>query len=166
MARRRCSRPIYTGRVPPNWSARDWHEEMRAEAIAAAWEAQCDFDSASGVPLEAFIHLRVLARSLSRFRRECAYASRCEILLEGQEFNGATVDVFGSAEASESLRCCLTRLPEQERALVVSIFWEERTEAEIAQMLRLTQSAISRRKRRILGQLRRSMDRPENDKKP
>ena len=70
----RSLRQIYNWRVPPNWSRRDWHEEMKAEAIAAAWEAEHDFDPTRGVPLPAFVHQRVLARALTRHRREWAYA--------------------------------------------------------------------------------------------
>ncbi len=58
---------IHSWRVPPNWAPRDWHEEMEAEAVAAAWQAERDFDPARGVPLEAFVHQRILAQALSAF---------------------------------------------------------------------------------------------------
>jgi DNA-directed RNA polymerase specialized sigma subunit len=51
----------------------------------------------------------------------------------------------------------LDRLPAIDRKLIVSLFWEENTQVEVARMLFLSQQAISKRKRRILGQLRHWM---------
>ncbi len=59
----RFGRSILTWRVPPNWSPKDWSQELRAEVIAATWEAECDFDPARGVPLEAFVQQRSLGPS-------------------------------------------------------------------------------------------------------
>ncbi len=64
---------------------------------------------------------------------------------------------------TESLRTCLRRLPDQQRHIIEGLFWEERTEVEVALMLSLSQSAISKRKRSILDQLRHWMDGPERD---
>ena len=43
-------RSTHTWRVPPNWSPRDWCEELKAEASAATWEAERDFDPARRPP--------------------------------------------------------------------------------------------------------------------
>ncbi len=158
-------RSIHTWRVPPNWSPRDWSEELNAEAIAATWEAERDFDPAHGVPLEAFIQQRIWARSLSRYRREWAYARRCGPHLDASNDGDVAIDeAFSSIEISELLRTCLRWLPDPQRRLIEGLFWDEKTEVELARMLCLTQSAISRRKRRILDQLRRWMDGSEKEK--
>jgi RNA polymerase sigma factor (sigma-70 family) len=158
-------RSIHARRVPPNWSPRDWSEEMKAEAIAAALEAERDFDQARGVPLEAFVHQRVWARSLSCYRREWTYARRCGHDLEGSN-DGEVLMERGSysIDISDSLLTCLRRLPDHQRHLIEYLFWQEKTEVELARMLCLTQSGINRRKRRILDQLRRWIDRSEKEK--
>ena len=51
----RFLRSIHTWPAPPNWSLRDWSEELNAEVIAASWEAERDFDPTRGVPLDAFV---------------------------------------------------------------------------------------------------------------
>ena len=159
-------RSIHTWPAPPNWSPRDWSEELRAVVIAATWEAERDFDPARGVPLDAFVQQRVWARSLSRYRREWAYARHCGSHLEGGDHCDVAIDEeFSSIEISESLQACLRRLPEQQRRLIEGLFWEEKTEVEVAGILCLTQSGISRRKRRVLEQLRRWIDRSEKEKR-
>jgi DNA-directed RNA polymerase specialized sigma24 family protein len=156
----RVFRRIGAWRVPPNWSPRDWFEEMRAEAAAAAWLAELDFDPTRGVPLTAFVHQRVWARARARYRQEWAYALRCGAHPEGSERDVAD-DGLSPAGAYESLRDCLERLSELHRGLIESLFWEEQTEAEVARTLSISQTAVSKRKRRILEQLRRWLGRPE-----
>jgi RNA polymerase sigma factor (sigma-70 family) len=158
----RFQRSILKWRAPPNWSPKDWSEELGAEVIAATWEAQRDFDAARGVPLEAFVQQRVLARSLSRYRREWTYARHCGSQLENSEACEVAIgDGFNSVEIRESLWTWLRRLPDPQRRLIECLFWDEQTEVEIARTLSLSQPAISKRKRRILAQLRRWMARLE-----
>jgi RNA polymerase sigma factor (sigma-70 family) len=156
-------RQIYTWRVPPNWSRRDWHEEMKAEAIAAAWEAEHDFDPTRGVPLPAFVHQRVLARALTRHRREWAYARRCALYPQTDRFEDVTAGEFSSVDVSESLQRCLDRLPEHHRRLIECLYREGKTEVEVARTLSRSQPTINLRKRRILEQLRRGMGHTEKE---
>jgi RNA polymerase sigma factor (sigma-70 family) len=159
----RCLRQIYNWRVPPNWSRRDWHEEMKAEAIAAAWEAELDFDPMRGVPLRAFVHQRVLARVLTRHRREWAYARRCGLRSETDHCEDVTAGGPSSVDVSESLQHCLDRLPEHHRRLIQCLYWEGKTEVEVARMLSRSQPTINLRKRRILERLRRGMGHSEKE---
>jgi RNA polymerase sigma factor (sigma-70 family) len=160
-------RRIYRWRVPPNWSQSDWLEELRAEAQAAAWEAERDFDPTRGVPLRAFVHHRILTRTLGRVRREWRFARHCWPRLRGDESTAPAVDGIDFAESSQHLRTCLNQLPDLERRLIVDLYWEEKTEIEIARMLSVTQPTICRRKQRILEQLRRWMvpARPQRSEK-
>jgi RNA polymerase sigma factor (sigma-70 family) len=152
-------------RVPPNWSPRDWAEELKAEMTAAIWEAERDFDPVRGVPLNAFVQQRVWARSLDRYRREWAYARRCRTHLKGSDdCNVAMDERISFIEISELVRTGLRRLSDQQRLVIEGLFWDEMTEVELAGMLCLTQSGINRRKRHILEQLRRWLDRSEKEK--
>lgn len=72
-----CLRRIRTWCPPPNCSAHDWMEEMGVQARAAACQALRDYDTVRGVPLPAFVHQRVLAGALTRYRQEWAFALRC-----------------------------------------------------------------------------------------
>ena len=76
---------------------------MRAEANAAAWEAGLDFDPTRGVPLPAFVHGRVLARALTRYRREWSYARRCGIRSETDRFEDINSRGFSAVDVSDSL---------------------------------------------------------------
>ena len=72
----RCFSRICCWRTPPNWSNREWIEEIKAHAIAASCRAICEYDATRGVPLEAFVYQRVIARVLTRHRQEWNYALR------------------------------------------------------------------------------------------
>jgi RNA polymerase sigma factor (sigma-70 family) len=159
----RCLRQICMRRVPPNWAPRDWYEELQAEAVAAAWEAERDFDPTRGVPLEAFVNQRILAQALRRYRREWAFGRRSRVHFEGDDRNVATPNRSSSIDISDSLQSCLRRLPKPQRLLIEDLYWEGKTVVEVARMLALSQPAISRRKRRALDQLRRWMDLPERE---
>jgi DNA-directed RNA polymerase specialized sigma subunit len=154
MMPQRPSRKIDKWRVPPNWTRRDWHEEMKSEAAAAALEAELDFDPSRGVPLEAFVQERVWARAWGLYRREWTYARRCGLRLKGGDCDDVTANGFSHVEVSESLHHFLDRLPEHQHELIVMLFWEEKAEVEIAGMRSLSQQAISKQKRRILALLR------------
>jgi DNA-directed RNA polymerase specialized sigma24 family protein len=121
-------RRVYTWRVPPNWSPRDWREEMEAEAAAAAWEAERDFDPTRGIPVSAFVHARVLTRTLTRCRREWAYARRCGLHAQADHCQDVSLDGPSSFEVQESVRRCLDRLTELERRVIDCLFWERRTQ--------------------------------------
>jgi hypothetical protein len=118
----RSMRRIQRWRAPPNWSPRDWFEEMKAETIAAAREAERDFDPTRGVPLLTFVHLRVFARAQRRYRREWAYARRCRPHNEGEDSKCLPDDASSFIDVTESLRRHLDRLPELQRQLIENLY--------------------------------------------
>jgi RNA polymerase sigma-70 factor (ECF subfamily) len=153
----RSLRRVRAWLVPANWSSGDWFEEIGAHGRAAAWEAACDYDPAYGVPLNAFVRQRVLTRALTRYRQEWTHARRClsgaaeaEAARQPEEF-----PALGSVMVS--LRWALDDLPAPDRWLIRQLFWEERAEAVVAHDLQISQQAVSKRKRRILRQLRTAM---------
>ena len=154
-----CLKRIFRWRVPPNWSISDWRNEIRAEAACAAWQAVCDYDPSLGVPFIAFARQRVLTSTLTRYRQEWAYAFRSAQEHDPASSNGklldsTTIEVFdGWPERA------LARLSKSDLWLVEQVFLRDRTEADIAAQIGITQPAISKRKRTIVMQLRRYIDR-------
>jgi len=143
-------------RVPPNWSAMDWHEELHGVALAAAWQAEQDHDPSWEVPMAGFVFVRVEARALTRFRQEWRYALRItsdatEII---ETHAGADAAPHSAGAAFEYLDGAFGRLPELERWLLDQLFWHRRTEAGIAAELHISQPAVSKRKRSALLRLR------------
>jgi DNA-directed RNA polymerase specialized sigma24 family protein len=157
-----CFHRIRSWRVPPNWSARDWSVEVEAVVTAAACEAQFDFDRARQVPLGGFVYRRVMARALTRYRQEWAYALRflCENDTDG--LFGITANGASWAEETanalvldyESLRHALERLSQADRKLIHELFWDKCTQTELARKLRMSQQAVSLRKVLIIKNLR------------
>jgi RNA polymerase sigma factor (sigma-70 family) len=150
--------------VPPNWSQSDWLEELAAVGTAAAWQALCDFDPERGVPLAGFGYCRMIARCLSRYRKEWRYAlhlfasDSCE--KETTTFKqpgwaaSSAGKVDGTHRSNDDLRGAVDALLPEQRRLIEQLFWEERTETEVANAMGTNQSTISRHKQAILNGLR------------
>jgi hypothetical protein len=162
---RSCLRRIRSWRVPPNWSAQDWFGEMRSNSAAALWKAKCEYDPSRGVPLCAFERLRVIASAWTRYRQEWSYALHCPCDDSRIEPERRPALVSDSVPAAESVGELLAKLPEADRWLLQQLFWAERKEATVAQTLGVSQQAISKRLRVVLGILRCLLvDLPERGK--
>jgi DNA-directed RNA polymerase specialized sigma24 family protein len=151
-----CWRRLRRWRVPPHWSARDWQEEAQAQGQAAAIQAVQDFDRQARVPLEVFVHWRVVAGVLTRYRREWAYGLRCRPA-GGEAVSNGHSSPFSAAQWNETLQAALGRLAEADRWLIDRLFWQGGTQAEIALALGISQQAVSKRKKAIFLSLRNSL---------
>jgi RNA polymerase sigma factor (sigma-70 family) len=154
-----CLRRIFRWRVPANWSVCDWRNEMRAEAACAAWKALCDYDPSLGVPFHVFARSQVLISTLTRYRREWAYAFRSTQEYDSESSDRELLDFPASAVFRDWLGPALERLPKPDLWLIEQLFLRDRTEADIATQVGITQQAVSKRKRAIVKQLRRYIDR-------
>jgi RNA polymerase sigma factor (sigma-70 family) len=155
---------IRSWRVPPNWSRGNWFEELTAVGAAAAWQAVCDFDSDRGLPLAGFGYCRMITRCLSRYRQEWRYAlhlvasDSCEketTTYKHPDLAASSASKADGANGSnDDLRGAVGALPPEQRRLIEQLFWEERTETEVADAMGTNQSTINRRKQAVLNGLR------------
>jgi RNA polymerase sigma factor (sigma-70 family) len=155
---------IRSWRVPPNWSRGDWFEELAAVGTAAAWQAVCEFDPERGVPLAGFGYCRMMTRCLSCYRKEWRYAlhlvtsGSCEKETTTYEHPGlvasSAAEVNATHPSNDDLLGVLAALPPEHRRLIGQLFWEERTETEVADAMGTNRSTINRRKQAILNGLR------------
>ncbi len=153
-----CVRRTHAWRTPPRWCPRDWLEEIDAESIASACQALRIFEPNRGPTLESFVYHRILASALARYRKEWIYALRFKHLPSpSDDPSGASlVDDQDAADVEEQrLAGSMTALAEDDRRLLECLYWEGRTERDIAGRLGITQQAVSKRKRKILTKLRR-----------
>ena len=155
---------IRSWHVPPNWSRGDWFEEVTAVGTAAAWQAVCEFDSERGVPLAGFGHCRMMTRCLARYRKEWSYAlhlvesDSCQKQTTTFKHSGLAASSAAKADGTycshDHLRGAVRALPSKECRLIEQLFWQERTETEVAAAMNINQSTINRRKQAILNGLR------------
>ena len=142
--------------TPPNWSSRDWLNEVRAITVAAGSLAELEYEPARGVPLEAFVYCRALASAWTRYRQEWAYYVRFAATPDNGWTEYATV--LGAESGPEAIEPLVARalmqLSHTDRCLIQQLFWKRLTESRIAAALGTTQQAVSKRKLRILKQLR------------
>ncbi len=143
-------------RVPPNWSALDWRDELYLVGLAAAWQAEQEHDPLCGVPVGGFVFVRVKARALTRYRQEWQYALRVASAATEmiETFAGADMTGHPAGAAFEALDRAMGLLPEMERWLLNQLFWQHRTEVGIAAELHISQPAVNKRKRLALLHLR------------
>jgi len=169
----RCCRRACSWRIPPNWSAADWFQEVRAIVAAAAWQAVSDLDHYRALAPSAVLYQRVMARCLARYRQEWSYGLHClpedvksawsadcfakSLSPCASDSSASPADSFDNAELRRALHVALMALPEPDRWLIHQLFWEERTESELADLLGVNQSTVSRRKNGVLRDLNRNL---------
>jgi RNA polymerase sigma factor (sigma-70 family) len=157
-----CVRRIHSWRVPPRWASRDWWEEIDAESIASACHAIRTFDPQRGPTLANFVYHSILACALARYRQEWNYALRYgrSAATEGHPVGIDDVESRFLADQDEKrLMHLMTDLPENDRQLIVSLYWDGRTENEVAGGLGISQQAVCKRKHKILNGLRDTLAR-------
>lgn len=155
-----CVQRTHAWRTPPRWSPRDWLEELDAESIASACHAIRIFDPDRGPSLESFVYHRILSGALSRYRKEWSYALRCirsPALTVKANGTDEIDDRDAAAVEEKRIRRSMIDLPDQDKRLIECLFWEGRTEKDIAGGLGITQQAVNKRKRKILVQLRTNL---------
>ena len=151
----RCWHRIRTWRVPARWSPCDWRDEARAEGLLAACQADREFDLARGVPREAFLYRRIMARVWTRYRREWGYGRKLRAphpIEECPAINDSPV-----ADDSNEVRQLVGRLRERDRWLIQQLFWDGKTEATLAADLGISQQAVHQRKSHALRSLQRQV---------
>ena len=67
-------------------------------------------------------------------------------------------DRFADQDEAERLKVSLSALGDDDRLLLQHLFWDGRTESEVASGLGISQQAVNKRKRKILSELRRSFE--------
>ena len=173
----RCFQRVRTWRLPPNWSAIDWLEEVKEVLCVAAVEAETDFDPNRGIPFGAFLYQRAMARVLTRHRQEWNYGTRflseCTGNCAYEEVEPDPLECRSprswrtAGEVScapepemplEELAEALASLSEPNRRLIAIVFWEEGTECEAAREFGVSQPAICKRLHTVLDALRRRVN--------
>lgn len=148
----RCLSRIRRWAPPPNWSLSDWQDEARACGSLASCLAERDFDPKRGTPLEGFLYGRIMAAMLTRYRQEWSYACHCAAReCNDEAFATTRANPHADAEPTHQF---MNGLAEQDRWMLEQAFWHDRTEADIARQLGVSQQAVSKRKLALLRSLR------------
>jgi len=159
---RPCLRRIRMWQIPPHYSYHDWMDEMEAHCSAAALAAERHYAPEFGVPLSAFLHQRVMAAALSRYRQEWSYALRCVADVDADALPASLRDEFSEVVLREWLDSGLKGLNARDRWMVKRLYDDLCTEAEVASELRVTQQAVSKQKGVILRHLRGLLSEPSS----
>jgi hypothetical protein len=148
----RCWSRIRSWRVPPRWSQHEWLEEARAQGALAACEAIRAFEASRLVPLDAFLYRRVVASVWTRYRQECSFGCRCppDASLPELASTGAKPP---DGELLERLEAILRTLDEGELRMIRQLFWNGRSEDDLARELGVSRQAVNKRKQQLLRRL-------------
>ncbi len=148
----RCMARVQRWKVPPNWSRCQWLEEASAQAELAAITSQTVCQSVTAPGIVNTFDSRIHNSVLHRYRQEWSFARHCGLPVAREPVE----DDEPEDEVDAMLPCipdALARLSEPDRRLLQMLYWEHRSEAQIAADMGVTQQAISKRKRRILSAL-------------
>jgi RNA polymerase sigma-70 factor (sigma-E family) len=99
----------------------------------------------------AYVHRMLINRFLSDRRRRSSRETPVEALPDAV---GSTSSTSGASDDRMALVAALATLPRLDRAVVVLRFWEDRSVADTASLLGLTQPAVKNRTARALARLR------------
>ncbi|MCS7186884.1 MAG: sigma-70 family RNA polymerase sigma factor [Armatimonadota bacterium] len=164
-----CLREASRWSKPPNWSEKDWREEMRAVAMLALWSAICSYDSRSQVDMNRFVKSRVKAALLQRYREEWRFAKRCCLSQpSANELSDGETPSLPIEEIPEKIdeevlwwrmevRNILGSLPPKDHYLLERLFIDGTTESDIAEELGISQPTVSRWKREIIQKLQQML---------
>ena len=157
---RRAFSKVSSWRTPLHWSSCDWHAELRAVLHSGAACASLDYDDTRGVPLRAYVYMRATAAAWTRYRQEWSYcrhsatesdigvesvAMPCERLQDDETVHGVVAQA-------------LKQLAVEDQWLVEQLFWNGTRQKKVAATLDVSQQEVSRRKARVLRQLRRLLN--------
>ena len=124
---------------------------------AACCKAELDYDFERGVPLSAFLYQRALTCARTRHRQEWAYALRFMQEEGAKRYDNVATPRTSLPEVcppDDSLGCALLELPFADQWLVRQLFWNSVSQDKVARSLKITQQAVSKRKRNIIRKLR------------
>src|SRR5262249_47786186 len=140
---------------PPRWVERDWYEEAWAQGALADCQARRDFDTRRRVPLDAFRCSRVVNSVWTRYRQEWSYGRRARPGAAIPDHPAPARPGAGpEADTRAWIKSSLDGLAERDRGLIRRLFWDGRGEGDLAREWGVSQQAVSKRKQRILKELR------------
>ncbi len=160
-----CLREVSRWKTPPNWSEKEWQEEMKGVALLAGYLAFCSYKSHQKVPTNLFVKGRIKAALLQRYREEWRFASRCCSCNRASGDDVGEMDEIAieelagiSAEAvfwwRVEVRDLLARLGPKEHYLLERLFIDGLSEQEVADELGVSQATVNRWKRKAIEKLK------------
>jgi RNA polymerase sigma-70 factor (ECF subfamily) len=133
-------------------------EDLVQETMLSIWRRAASFD-----PVKAGVStwIYTIARNLGidRWRREGRASTWCELVAADDVDPDPSVEARMIASQSESrVRDALTKLPDEQAAVIRMTFYGEDAQAEIARMLGIPLGTVKSRVRLALVRLRKTME--------
>ncbi|MGC9261228.1 MAG: sigma factor-like helix-turn-helix DNA-binding protein [Phycisphaerae bacterium] len=150
VASRQALGRLWRWRVPGNWSGSQWREEIAAEVALAvkelAWRTASE-------PKRGTRHLQsnIQNRVLNRYRQEWAFSKHIASPMVAEPTDS---DHLEREHGYLALQEAVAALSESDRRLIHQLYWEKRSQTQIAAEAGVSVPAICKRKKRILCRLR------------
>ena len=147
---------VSSWRRPPHWSRQDWRDEVRAIVQSGAACAGLDFDPRRRVPLRAHLYMRAVAAAWTRYRQEWSYYWHAAAeTIPAIEPVSVPSDHWSDDDAiNHYLERALNQLSLEDQLLIRHLYWNETSQHRVATTLHISQQCVSKRKTRVLRQLR------------
>ena len=129
-------------------------DDLVQHGIMVALEMRERYDPARGVPFDAFVRPRVFGAMIDTLRRSGALARHDAAAFEQQEeLSPSGLDMILENEDLSLLSGGIAALPEAERTALSLFYYNELTNREIAQVMRIDESRATRLRQRALTKL-------------
>lgn len=108
---------------------------------------------------QEYEHERYLKNKAAKYERSLEQFIEAGVSIEFICLDSLTPveDEVLKAEQLNHLHCCLDKLSVEEQQIIYGIFFEEKTEKQLAKQLQIPASAVGHRKRKILKALLQEM---------
>ncbi len=160
VAAREALTRTYRWRVPFNWTRPQWREEMLSEVALAvielSWETAMELPTNS-----AHFQSMIQNKLLRRYRQEWAFNKHFgrQMVNEPTDYHRPDME-----DLHLRLQVSMDALPEKDRLLIRQLYWEKRTETQIASEAGVSVPAICKRKKRLLCHLRNLLENIEDER--
>ena len=150
----------------------DMREDLRQESRIAIWRAQERYDPNTGVPFEqyAFVAARnAISQYLSSYAHPLSYPrnylalggrhGQREPIFEDTLVSKSSIDEDEEQIDEAAIAKALQRVPRKYRLVLVGLYWDNKTEFEIAVEVGVSRMSVNNWKRRGLDILRKLLKR-------
>lgn len=152
--------PMLLGFLNARMGNRQLAEEVLQDVMLAVWENAHTFEARSKVKTWVLTIARNRAINATR-RKQLPIINLSDVFSLSSEDTGPT-EAFERAEKYDKVRAAIQRLPEQQREVLVLVFYHQLTGPEVAEVLDISEGTVKSRLHRAKENLKGLLAQEDN----
>ncbi len=151
VAARQALGRLWRWRVPANWSRPQWEEEISSEVAVAVMEFTRGYTVSEPQSGTRYLRSKIQNKVLNRYRQEWAFSKHIAHPIVTEPTDS---DHLERGHGHLALQEAVAALSESDRRLIQQLYWEKRSQTQIAAEAGVSVPAICKRNKRILCRLK------------